>query len=74
MARSFRGASCTKPSKDILRAHSYIQDTGFGEIIYILKYFRSILDVSLELKYAVAFFPRKSAKMQTLKQIVRISV
>ena len=68
MASSFRVTSYTKPSKGVFRTQSYIQDRPFAEIVNGLKYFRSILDVSLEPKYASAFYPRKSAKMELLSK------
>ena len=48
MASSFRVTSYTKPSKGACRTQSYIQDGAFAEIVNGLKYFCSILDVSLE--------------------------
>ena len=40
MASSFREASCTKPSKDVFRTQSYIQDQTFAKTINGFEYFR----------------------------------
>ena len=40
MASFSRGASCTKPSKDVFRTQTYIQDEAFAKIVYSFKYFR----------------------------------
>ena len=70
MASSSCGASFTKPSKVIFRTQSFIQNGAFA-IIAALGIFAksSILDVWPGPKYASAFYPQNSAKMQLLNKL-----
>ena len=75
IASSFRGASCTKPCKDVFRTQSYIQDRAFAKIVNGFTFFRSIFDVWLGPNCLNDFtlYPQMSLKMLTFKQIVRNS-
>ena len=73
MARSSRGATCTKPSKGVFRTQSFIQNGAFAKIAAQSIFTKSsILDVWPGPKYAPAFYPQNSAKKQLLNKLSEI--
>ena len=73
MASSSRGAFCTKPSKEVFRTQSFIQNGAFAKIAALSTFEKSsILDVWPGPGYASTLYPQNSTKMQLLNKLSEI--